>query len=263
MTEEVKEVVAEVVKLEVPELSASEVEAVEAGWQTKEDWIAAGKEESDWRPAKEFTDRGELFRKIDALATELKTTRSTMAALKGHYEKVKETEFKRALETLKIEKRTALENGDVDAIIEIDDKIADVKDTQKLQEKTEVVQPEIHPDFTNWVTKNTWYSTNKEMQAFADSIGRAYAVNTPGIDPATVLKYVTIKVKQAYPEKFVNPNRSAPGATEGANAPRKSKADESFELTADEERVMTKLVRQKVMTKEQYIAEIKAYKGKA
>ena len=35
-----------------------------------------------------FKERGELFAKIDAVNHELKTTRSTMAALKSHYEKV-------------------------------------------------------------------------------------------------------------------------------------------------------------------------------
>ena len=264
MTEEVKpEVVEEKpVVTEQPEFTETELEALDDGWKPKSEWVAAGKPEEEWRPAKEFKERGELFRRIEALSTELKTTRSTMNALKGHYEKVKETEFKRALDTLRTEKRNALEQGDVDAVMEIDDKIATVRETQKEQARQAAVQtPEVHPDFTHWVGQNTWYSTNKEMQAFADSIGRAYAVANPGSQPAEVLKYVTSKVKQTYPDKFTNPRRSEAGATEsGGKTPSKSKAD-TFELTEDESRVMDKLVKQKVMTKEKYIEQIKAIRG--
>ena len=267
MTDKLKDEIVEKVedkenKVEVikeVKLSSTELEAIDEGWKTKEDWIADGKDEADWRPAKEFKERGELFRKIDALAHELKTTRSTMTALKGHYEKVKETEFKRALDTLKQEKKLALENGDVDAVIDIDEQISNVKDTQKAQKVQVQQQPEIHPDFTVWVQRNQWYANDREMQAFADSIGRAYALNTPGIEPNKVLQYVTSKVKQAYPDKFTNPRREAPSPVDGAKAPRKNK-EEDFALSEDEERVMNKLIKQKVLTKEQYIAELKSYK---
>ena len=255
MTEEIKQEIAEEVKQEVV-LSDIEQEAVAEGWQPKEDWIKAGHKEEDWRSAKEFKERGELFRKIDNLASELKNTRSTMAALKGHYEKVKEVEFKRALDTLKAEKKAAFDAGDSDAIIDIDDKILEIKAVQKAQEQQVEAAPAIHPEFSKWVESNSWYTSNPEMQGFADSIGRAYASTNPGIDPVTVLKYVTTKVKQAYPDKFQNQRRTAPSPVEGGTTQKKTATPE-FELTEDEQRVMDKLVRQKVMTKEKYIESIK------
>ena len=253
-TEESKEPVVE--DKEVA-LTPTEIAAVEQGWQTKEDWEAAGKSIDEWRPAKEFKERGELFAKIETLSADLKNTRSTMAALKGHYEKVKETEFKRALQTLKQEKIAALENGEIARSVEIDDEIAEVKSTQKAQEIIQAAQPEIHPEFTQWAAANQWYSTNKEMQEFADSLGRAYAVSNPGIAPSVVLKYVTTKVKSAYPEKFTNPARTAPSATEGSPGVRKVVKSDDFQLSADEERVMNNLVKQGVLTKEKYISQIK------
>ena len=264
------ETVAEVVEKEIvdvpevvePEYTPTELEALDEGWKSKADWVAAGKPEDEWRPAKEFKERGELFRKIETLSQELKTTRSTMNALKGHYEKVRETEFKRALESLKSEKRAAFESGDVDALLEIDDKIALVKDTQRAQTAAEKVQvPEVHPDFTQWMTQNPWYSSNKEMQEFADSIGRAYAVSKPGVQPQEVLKYVSTKVKQAYPDKFTNPRRQEASPTDGGGKTVTRKQVDTFELTADEEKVMTKLVKQNVLTKEQYIEQIKQIRG--
>ena len=262
MTEEIKDESGTPEVTDTPEFTEVEHEALEQGWKPKSEWMAQGKPEDEWRPAKEFKERGELFQKIETLSQELKSTRSTMKALQGHYEKVKETEFKRALETLKQDKRSALEEGDVDAVMEIDDKIATVRETQRAQAAAEQAQtPEVHPEFVAWVSRNQWYSSDKEMQTFADSIGRAYALSKPGVQPSEVLKHVTAKVKQTYPEKFTNPRRSETGAADASSStPSRKKAD-SFELTADEEKVMNKLVSQKVMTKEKYIEQIKAIRG--
>lgn len=251
------------VKQEEVTLSPIEQEAVEEGWIPKHEWVAAGNKEEEWRPARDFKERGELFRRIDQLTTDLKTTRSTLGALKGHYEKVKESEFQRAYETLKQEKRQALEQGDAGAVVDIDEKIAEIKETQKQQaaETTVPQEQQVHPDFTSWVSKNSWYTSNTEMQNFADSIGRAYALSKPGVAPNDVLKYVSTKVKQAFPEKFENPKRTEPSPVEGSKGTRTTSKSESYELSVDEERVMNKLVRQGAITKEDYIRDLKQIKG--
>lgn len=248
--------------VEVVELTPVELEAVEEGWQSKEDWVAAGKEEGDWRSAKEFKERGELFRRIDSITQELKSTRSAMTALKGHYEKVKDTEFKHAMDTLKAEKRQALTEGDADAVVAIDERIVEVREAQKAVQSQAVAAPEIHPDFTSWVGRNTWYNSNNEMRNFADSIGRAYAVDNPGVQPSDVLRYVTTKTKAAFPDQFQNPARSGKGSVEGVPATRTAKAaGGDYELNEDESRVMNKLVKSGLITKEKYIADLKKIKG--
>lgn len=262
ITDDLSKGVEQALKEEAPQFTEVEQEALDQGWKPKSEWVAQGKPEDEWRPAKEFKERGELFQKIETLSQELKSTRSTMKALQGHYEKVKETEFKRALESLKQDKRAALEDGDVDAVLEIDDKIATVRETQRAQAAAEQVQtPEMHPEFVSWVGRNSWYSTDKELQTFADTVGRAYALSHPGVVPSEVLKHVTSKVKQAYPEKFTNPRRSEAGAADASSSTPQRKKSDGFELTADEEKVMNKLVGQKVMTKEKYIDQIKAIRG--
>lgn len=247
---------------EVVELSPMEQEALEEGWQPKEDWVSAGKDEADWRSAKEFKERGELFRRIESITQELKSTRSALGALKGHYEKVKDVEFKRAMDSLKADKKQALSEGDADAVIEIDEKLAEVREAQKAVQTQAVQQPEIHPDFTAWIGRNGWYNSNNEMRNFADSIGRAYALDHPGIHPADVLRYVTTKTKTAYPDQFSNPARKGAGAVEGVPATRKgANSANSYDMNEDEERVMTKLIKQGVITKEKYIADLKKIKG--
>jgi len=242
----------------VPQLSEVEIEAQEAGWKTKEEWVAGGKAESEWTPAKQWKKEFDLFQKIETLNKDLKSTRSTLTALKGHYEKVKETEFKAALETLKAQKKRALDEGDSDAVIDIDDKIDQVKETQR-QVNAINPQPEVHPDFSAWVQRNQWYSTDTELQEFADTVGRSYAKANPGIDPKDVLKHVAEKVKRTYPEKFKNERRTSAPAVE-ASRPQ-GKKTEDYELSDLERQVMEKLVRGGHTTKEKYIAELKKAKG--
>lgn len=236
-----------------------EQEAMELGWLPKDKFIESGKPEDEWTSAREFKKHNELMQRIEAQGRELKATRSTLNSLKGHYEKVKETEFKRALEVLKEQKKAALDAGDSDGVIEADEKIAEVKEIQKSQAQVET-PPATNPVFNQWVQSNPWYTTDTEMQTFADSMGRSYAVSNPGIDPVEVLKYVSVKVKQAYPEKFKNVNRQAASPVEGVRGTTK-KTVETFELTDDETRAMNKFVASGLMTKEKYIADLKKIKG--
>ena len=62
-----------------------------------------------------------------------------------------------------------------------------------------------------------------------------------------------------YPEKFKGQGTKT-STVEGTTTSRPVKSD-SFKLTEDEERVMKTFVRSGVMTKEEYIADLKRVKG--
>lgn len=260
MTEEVKtEVKVEEVKPEVAvEYTPEESRAMNDGWKPKEQFVADGGHESEWRPAREFNDRGELFAKIDDLKKELRSTKRNMGTLKTHYEKVREVEFKRALDTFKKDKKEALEAGDAQAVVDIDERIAATKAqmTQLEQEVKEVsTEAVVHPEFQSWVEKNRWYERNNDMRDFADGVGFSYKKANPEKSPTEVLRYVEEKVTRAYPDQFKNPKRAVPSAVESGTGPRK--AQSSFELTADEQRVMSRLVGSGVLTEAQYIKDLK------
>ena len=54
---------------EPKQYTAVEQRALDQGWVPQDEWQG---DPDDWRPAKEFIDRGELFRKIDELKNENK-----------------------------------------------------------------------------------------------------------------------------------------------------------------------------------------------
>ena len=234
-----------------------EAQAREQGWKPKEEYEG---DETKWRPAKEFVERGELFGKIDHMGKELKETRKALKMLQEHHSKVRETEYNKALQELKTLQKKHLEEGNSDGYLETTELLTDLKAEQKAREVVgQNTPPAPDPRFISWTQENKWYGSNTEMREFADTVGMGFANRNPGIDPEDVLAYVTKEVKARFKDSFVNPNRSKPSSVEGASAPAANKS--SFELSDDERRTMNTFVRAGVMSKDEYIAEVKKMRG--
>jgi hypothetical protein len=264
MTEENKDVQ---VKNQEPDTEVQvdpiEQRALEMGWRPKTEYEG---EEEDFIDAKEFVRRKPLFDKIDSVGKELRETRKALKALQEHHQKVKETEYQAALKELRAEKKQALEEGDADKLIEIDEQIAEAKlqQSQAAQEqRREAQQP--HPNFVSWVQKNPWYQQNAELRTIADQIGTSYAAANLDKGPDEVLQYVTGRVKKLYPDLFKNPNKERPSAVEGRSSStsdqKRGDGISDYALTDEERKVMNTFIRSGVMTKEQYIQDLKRVKG--
>ena len=217
----------------VPELTAVEQEALASGWVPKDQFNG---EEHKWVDAGEYLRRGELFKKIETQSKELKDVKRALQEMKKLHSEVREVEYKRALETLKAQKKAALEDGDAEAVIAADERIDLIREQQRAlqQEQVEVPQSgEEHPEFTDWKSKNSWYTSNAPMKAFADVLGAELAQQ--GLTPSQVLKRVEEEVKKEFPHKFQNQRASRPSAVEGSTGRGGSQA--GFTLTADEKRI--------------------------
>lgn len=242
-----------------------EQEARASGWVPKEDFHG---DESKWVDAGEFVRRAPLFGKIDAQGQQIKELRRGLDALKQHHSQVRETEYKRALEELKAAKKQAYIDGEVDDIVDIDEKLDAVKQAQAIFKQEQIAEasqaaanPEvIHPEFAAWTKRNTWYNDSKPMRAFADALG--IELRNKGLSPSDVLRQVETQIKEEFPNKFRNPNRDKPGSVEGGGKGGSVKGN-SFEATLDdnERKIMNTLVRSGALTKEQYLADLKKVKG--
>jgi hypothetical protein len=226
-----------------PQPSQAEVEARSAGWVPKEEFEG---DEHKWVDAGEFLRRGELFAKIEKQNKELKDVRKALAQMAEHNAKVKQAAYKEALETLKAEKKKAFEEGDADAIIEIDEKILETKEQAKQAERADAEQikqeaQELHPEFKAWVDRNAWYAQSAPMKAFADALGADLA--TKGLSPSEVLKEVEKQVKEEFPQKFRNPNKDKPGAVEGASN-KAARPTNGYQPTDMERQIAKRFVRQ-------------------
>jgi hypothetical protein len=241
------------------EPSESEVTALEKGWRPKEEYEGDPKK---WVDADEFLRRGELFEKIDLMGRELRDTKKTLRMLQTHHDTVRETEFQRAIQELKLEKKQAYEEGDHEKVVELDDKLLDIRIEQK-NETAAAHQQSNQPDprFVSWVNKNQWYAKDEELRAFSDEVGVSHAKSYPDKSPEEVLQYVETRVRKAFPDKFNNLRRTAPGAVLAGGKAGSAGKKEEYALSEDEHKIMMNFVRQGVMTKEKYIEDLKKIKG--
>ena len=241
------------------EHSPTELKAIESGWVPKEEFQG---DEHKWVEAGEFLRRGELFKKIEDQGKQLKDVRSALNEMKKLNSQIQEVEYKRALDTLKAQKKAALEDGDADAVIAAEDRIDMVKEQQKeMQRQSPVAQSDEgseHPEFVAWTEQNNWYKSSTPMKAFADALGQELA--RAGNSPSEVLKKVAIEVRKEFPNKFRNPNQDKAGTVEGGSG-RGVSSSTRFTLSDEEHTIMNKFVRQNVMTEKEYIEQLKKVRG--
>lgn len=267
MTEETKELtpvnqeeVKEEIKEEAPALSEVETAALAKGWTPKDQWEG---EPSEWRSAEIYLALDPFFKKIESQSKRLKDAEKTIQLFNEHHKRVNESAYKDAVLALRREKKQALEDGDADKVIDVDSRIDDLREkvteARQAEQVAKAQAPEVHPEFQNWISDNKWYSSNVEMRDFADTYGQSYARSHPGVDPQIILQEVQKSVKRAFPDKFKNPAREAASAVEGSSPARKSR-EADYQLTEEETKVMNRFVRQGILTKEQYIADLKKIK---
>lgn len=256
MSEDIQTEVSEVAEQSTPEVVDSYTQqALEQGWKPKEEYQG---DPGKWKEAKEFVERGELFKKIDSMGKELKETRRALQMLKEHHNKVKEVEYSKAVNELKQLQKKHLEEGNSDGYLETTELLTDLKAEQKAREVVQEVTPaQPDPRFVSWVTENKWYNSDPEMRQFADAVGMGYAQTNRNLSPEEVLAYVTKEVKERFKDKFINPNRAKSTLVGSSNTSAGTSTKNDIELTDDERRVMNTFIRTGVLTKEEYLSEIK------
>jgi hypothetical protein len=244
-----------------PQYTEVEQRAMDMGWVPKDKYSG---DPERWKSAEVFVALDEPIRKIEQQSSELKSMRKALEALREHYGKVQETEYKRALESLKASKREAMENGDFAKVNELDDKIDEFREEAKSIKNTiPAVEdaPQVAPEFAAWVRKNEWYQSQKHMAAYADEVGARLVAQ--GVSKYEVLKRVEEEVRKEFPNKFRNPNKdTAADLVNGSNKQGSSgKGKPELELSETERTIMNTLVRGGHITKEKYIADLRRAKG--
>lgn len=253
---------------EIPgEVSPSEVRARELGWKPLEEFNGP---EDKWVDADEFVSRQPLFEKIDSLKSELwkskQEAQKEFNQIKHHFEEMKEIEFKRALAYLKTQKIEALEQGDSQKVIELDDEIDTLKD-QRAAEKINTPPPQKgpDPDFIVWAEKNTWYAQDKDLREDADAFAMAFVNKNPNVTTKDVLDYVDTKMKTMHPETFggtmKNKTASVETGTVNTHSNRGKQKLSVNDLNDDEKAVMKMLVERKVRTQQEYLDDLAKAKG--
>lgn len=251
-------------KQEVKEYSDAEKLAMEQGWVPKDQWKG---NPDEWRPAKEFNDRGELFNRIKSQSKELSELRQAMAFLTEQQKKQFDAGFQQAIRDLKTARDTALQEGDIVKAQQITDKIDEVKDQHREQKekfkeppKSSTVSQEPSTVFRAWFDQNKWYTQDKAMTSYAELAGYEWKQANPDGTEADMLTHVTKVVKKEFPHKFQVRGAPAPDS-EGRDSPRgQSESTGKFKdlengMTDEQRSIMKTILKSTGMTKEQYFKQ--------
>ena len=248
---------------EVPVYNEAEHLAMESGWVPKDQWKG---NPDDWRPAKEFNDRGEFFKRIDRLEHQNKELKNAMTFLTEQQKKTYMNGFNEAIKKLREQRDTALMEGDNLQAQRINDKIEDVKEQAKEARTVAVTpKPAYEPSTTyqSWAAKNSWYTQDKVLTRYAEAVGASFKEENPTSTEAEMLRHVEMEVKREFPKKFQPAGAPQPDG-EGRGTGRQSNNGtgkySSIEgnLSSEERSIMATIIKTTGMTKEEYL---KQYSG--
>ena len=246
-----------------PQYSDAEKLAMENGWVPKDQWKG---DPDSWRPAKEFNDRGEFFKRIDRLEHKNRELQQAMTFLTQQQKQTYINGFNEAIKRLRVQRDEALESGDNLQAARISDKIEEVKEQAQVAQRQAVqtAPPSIEPSETykSWASKNGWYTQDKVLTRYAEAVGASYKEEHPNSTESEMLRHVEMEVKREFPNKFgpkgpPSPEGDGRGTGTKTNNTGKYSSIEGT-LTSEQRSIMNTIIKTTGMTKEEYL---KQYSG--
>lgn len=254
---------------DVPEVNQAEQDARQFGWVPEDEFKG---NPDDWRDAETFLKRGKeingflrkdfqkVQEKLAARDLEIAEIREAMEEFRKYHNETEARTYKRALEDLKKQKIEAIEQGDGERVLEIEDNIDAIKEaqTKPAPKETATQSGPSQKDYFDWAKTNTWYVTDPELKAVAELYGQELNTFNPELKGRAFLDEITKQVKENFPEKFENKNRQfgTVGSSSDGRAPGGLKNKRGYnDLPAEAKAACDKFVKQKLMTQAQYLAE--------
>lgn len=202
--------------------------ATEMGWVSPENWKGTPPKAGFLDPA-EFVRRGEKVmplinararkaeERVAALETELATTRSEHRANLDRIERMSRATLENQRAQLEARydaaKQYAVETGDKAAYQEavkqekeatkaFDERAAEVEKPKNGDDKPTALPKNVQETIDAWLTDNTWFNSDPELNALANVHHQYLIKNQPGLTLAQNLDKVRDYVKKRFPDKF-------------------------------------------------------------
>lgn len=254
------------------ELSIWEQRALEKGWKPKEHFDG---DPDDWRPAREWIERGELFERIRHVSKEANEAKSALHNVYQEFIKYRQGAYKQALDELKKERKEAMREGDFDRVEQLEEKEEQTRqelsqEEAKFAAQVQAVQQaakEPSVEFTEWINRNPWYAKDAELRDAADGIAINFMRDHQGrYNPKDLGEFVEQRIKKLFPDKFKRtlgpPSPDSSGSQRGTqtNTNDASFAKIENEMSEEERKIMSTLIKHGGISKEQYMKDYIAAK---
>lgn len=269
--DETPETPAEIIETPAADEAAqreTETKARSMGWRPETEFRG---DKTKWVDAQEFVRRGEqhlpiLRDRLDRTQRELEELRQTSREaldMQRETQKRERARLQAEVESLRSTQRKAVETGDVATYDEAGKKIEALDKAMPPEPKAAPPhQAEIPPEARDFESRNEWFRTDAAMRRKAIALHNAQLADPD--DRRTLgekLLEVENEVKRIFPHKFSNQRRQgAPsvddgGGFGGGGQPQRGVKKGYQDLPGDARAACDKFVAQKLMTREQYLAD--------
>lgn len=211
-------------------------QASQHGWVSQEEWVEQGKDPDKWVDAPTFNMRGEFFDKIHKQRREMDEMRKALDDLKTMQARTAKVEREKVMRELKAAKKAAIEVSDGDAVIEIDERMDELKAQEKQQTDPDIERAakEGQKLFEDWQEQNPWYEKDVKMRRYADSLG--IELQQQGYRPDQIFHMVTEDVKKTFADSFENPRRKQETVAGSTGQKTASKSKVGWNSLSDEQK---------------------------
>ena len=254
-------------------------EAESQGWVPKERFRG---NESDWVDADTFVKRGReilpilrknnenLIKDLQATKDQLKEFREAAEEFKKFqresYER-KAQEYESRIQEIKESRAQAISDGDGQKVNALDDALDQAKENfkeakQSVKDVVSAKDPEptpeaIDPNLQAWLDRNTWFGQDKRLTAVVNGIGESLRLELPLLKGQAFLDKLDEVLAEEFPNKFGK--KQSPSSRVESGSGRQSRSGgnaQSYDnLPSEAKSACDRFVKQKLMTREQYVAD--------
>jgi len=256
-------------------------EAESQGWVPKEKFRG---NESDWVDADTFVKRGReilpiLRKNNENLIKDLQSTKEQLKEFREAAEEFKKfqkeayerkaQDYEKRIQEIKESRAQAISDGDGQKVNALDDaldaakdELKEAKQAAKDAEKAPIETPtstEIDPGLQQWLDRNTWFGQDKRMTGIVNGIGESLRLEFPLLKGQAFLDKLDEVLAEEFPGKFGAEKKSPASRVESgsgrASRGSSSNAQTYDNLPAEAKAACDRFVKQKLMTREQYVAD--------
>ena len=256
-------------------------EAESQGWVPKERFRG---NESDWVDADTFVKRGReilpilrknnenLVKDLQATKDELRQFREAAEEFKKFqresYER-KAQEYESRIQEIKESRAQAISDGDGQKVNALDDALDQAKENfkeakQSVKDVVSAKDPEptpeaIDPGLQAWLDRNSWFGQDKRLTGMVNGIGESLRLEFPLLKGQAFLDKLDEVLAEEFPSKFGGKKQSPSSRVESgsgrAGRSGGSNAQSYDNLPPEAKSACDRFVKQKLMTREQYVAD--------
>jgi len=214
----------EVQAQEAPDQQVNETVEKEArlfGWVPKEEFRGS---ETEWVTAEAFVKRGKeinpilrknnelLMKKLDDKAKEIDEIKASVEEFKKFQKEAferKQAEYQLEIAELKTKKKEAIAEGNGDLVVQLDDRLDELKDAQReaKAEAKETPPPaaasqvQTDPDIADWLGRNAWFGQDMEMTDVSNGLGATVRKQFPYLSGRAFLDKLDERIAEYFPTK--------------------------------------------------------------